>query len=335
MYQVSILVPIYNVEKYIERCVRSLMEQTYSDIQYVFVDDCSPDRSKDILEKVISEYPDRAKKALIISHNNNRGLSASRNTAVAHATGEFLCHVDSDDYIEKDAIENLVKRQHQTDADIVTGLALIEKQGEKSIVDFREFTSKQDMILDVIKPTLRHTIWGRLIRRSIYLNNNIHATVGTNVGEDVQVLPCLFYYAHKYAFFYGLVYHYNCENENSYVYSTEDINKLCYRGEQDVKSYLIVRDFFRDKDGLFYSQAESGVSLFVQILMYNYIQVRDRKNFNKIRLIYNQLNTNYKGIGTWYSLHQKTGYQYDYCCLTASLFQWLRSNYNKLNNKQQ
>ena len=87
---VSILVPIYNVEPYIERCARSLFEQTYDNLEFVFVDDCTPDKSIQILETVITDYPNRAKQTRIIQHDHNRGLSATRNTLIYNSTGEFF-----------------------------------------------------------------------------------------------------------------------------------------------------------------------------------------------------------------------------------------------------
>ena len=123
---VSILVPIYNVDKYIERCMRSIFEQTYRDIEYIFVDDCATDNSIEILQNVIQEYPDRKEHIRIISHEKNRGLAAARNTSVNNCQTDFLMHVDSDDYLEKNAVELLVNKQKETNADIVSGCAFRE-----------------------------------------------------------------------------------------------------------------------------------------------------------------------------------------------------------------
>ena len=97
--KVSILVPIYGVEHYIEQCARSLFEQSYSDIEYIFVNDCTPDSSMDILKQVLSIYPNRKSQVRIIEHEHNQGLGAARLTATKAATGEAVMHVDSDDYI--------------------------------------------------------------------------------------------------------------------------------------------------------------------------------------------------------------------------------------------
>lgn len=96
---VSILVPIYGTEKYIERCTRSLFEQSYSNIEFVFVNDYTPDRSVEILKSILEKYPQQKSNTKIISHDKNRGVAAARNTLLDNATGDYVMWVDSDDYI--------------------------------------------------------------------------------------------------------------------------------------------------------------------------------------------------------------------------------------------
>ncbi len=99
--KVSIIVPIYNVEKYIERCAVSLFEQDFEDIEYIFVNDCTPDNSVEILEKVIEKYPNRKSHLKIVHHKENKGLGSARNTGLEQATGNYILHIDSDDWCEK------------------------------------------------------------------------------------------------------------------------------------------------------------------------------------------------------------------------------------------
>ena len=119
MPKVSIIVPVYGVEQYIERCARSLFEQTYMNIEYVFVNDVTPDKSIIILNQVTEDYPQRSKDVKIVTHSTNRGVSAARNTGLAAATGDYLLYVDSDDYLCKDAVEQLVNKAEEKNADIV------------------------------------------------------------------------------------------------------------------------------------------------------------------------------------------------------------------------
>ena len=117
--KVSMLVPIYGVEKFIERCAVSLFEQTYQNIEYIFVNDCTKDNSVVILKNVMERYPQRKPQVRIIEHEKNKGLAGARNTAVAAATGEFVMHVDSDDYVDKDIVKKTILSQKKVDADIV------------------------------------------------------------------------------------------------------------------------------------------------------------------------------------------------------------------------
>ena len=116
---VSILIPVYQVEDYIERCARSAFEQTYQNLEFVFVDDGSTDSSIYVLKSVINDYPDLKDHIRIIRHPENRGLAAARNTAIKSCHGDFVMHVDSDDWLEPDAAELLVRRQQETEADII------------------------------------------------------------------------------------------------------------------------------------------------------------------------------------------------------------------------
>ena len=119
MVKVSILVPVYGVERYIENCAVTLFEQTYENIEYVFVNDSTKDRSMEILHEVMERYPLRRDNVHIITHEVNRGLGAARKTALLNATGDFVMHVDSDDSLSLDAVEMLVDKAIQTGADVV------------------------------------------------------------------------------------------------------------------------------------------------------------------------------------------------------------------------
>ena len=105
--KVSVIVLIYKVEKYIERCARSLFCQTMQDIEYVFVNDCTPDCSIQILQSVIDEYPQRKSDIKIISHEKNMGSGVARNTGLEVADGEYIIYCDGDDWVDPDMYEKL------------------------------------------------------------------------------------------------------------------------------------------------------------------------------------------------------------------------------------
>ena len=245
MISVSILIPVYNVAPYIERCARSLFEQTYSDLEIIFVDDCSPDDSVAILERIVSEYPGR--RVRIIRHERNRGLAAARNTAVANAEGKFITHVDSDDWLEPNAVELLMKRQRETGADIVSCNAFAHFADKTELLLEPVYPDKESMIRSVIQMNLDHVIWRRLILRTLYTDNGISAFEGTDIGEDHYTLPRLVFYAGSFAVVDAPLYHYNCFNAGSYMRSTSSSFSI-RRYFSDCGSCLILYDFFERMD---------------------------------------------------------------------------------------
>lgn len=105
--EISVVVPIYNVAQYIERCAHSLFAQTYKDIEYIFVDDCSPDNSIELLKKVLLFYPQRKKYVHIYAHEKNQGLVAARQTGISHVKGKYIICFDSDDWVNTDIVQLL------------------------------------------------------------------------------------------------------------------------------------------------------------------------------------------------------------------------------------
>lgn len=281
MYCVSVLVPVFRVEKYIARCARSIFEQTYQNLDIVFVDDNSPDRSIFIIKKVLSDYPDRVQQVRIIKHNNNRGLSAARNTAVNNCIGEFLIHVDSDDYLAQNAVELLVDAQKRSDADIVMGSAILLKTLKQNVISSINYENQIEMTRDMCRLTLSHTVWAKLIRKFLYVKHNIHAKEGVNVGEDLQVVPKLSYFASKVVSIDNIVYYYDCTNENSYtnVDSKDNFNKAETKLLQDLESAKIIRDFFENKNPIFKEQTNNNLLVLYGDLLLLYIRHRKKNDF--------------------------------------------------------
>lgn len=241
-YLVSILVPVYNVEKYIARCAISLFEQTYDNIEYIFVDDCGTDDSIKVLNNVIGRYPNRRNYIRIVKHQYNRGLAAARNTAVEEASGDFLLHVDSDDWLKTDAVEKLVKKQQEDDYDIVLfemnqffTFGIIPNY-RLSVKDARELCLKQ------LSREISSYVWAEFIRRSLYIDNDIKCIEGLNMGEDYSVSPRLAYFANKVVMLHEPLYQYNRLTESSY---TAKFNEDNARQVLDILS--ILNTFFKDK----------------------------------------------------------------------------------------
>lgn len=214
--KVSILVPVYGVEKFIKQCAESLFEQSYANIEYVFVDDCTVDNSIAILQQVLCDYPNRKSQVKIIRHPINRGLGAGRKTALAASTGNFVLNVDSDDYLMPDAVETLVRAQQTTGADIVTGAYLaLFPDGSMAEKRYQGFCKEETLKLLLIQNTLLPHIWARLIRRTIYTDHNINAVENINMAEDYALTPRLVFAARHITYADKAVYVYRQNSPSS------------------------------------------------------------------------------------------------------------------------
>lgn len=216
-YKISVMVPIYKVELFLERCVRSLFEQTLDDVQYIFVDDCSPDQSMDILISILKEYPQRAPHTTILHHKQNRGLSAARGTAMKVARGEYLYHCDSDDWAESTMLEKMYNRITEENADILIAGVIFENiKGActKIIQKAPVFCTPHQVLSLVLKRKLVSFQPNKLIRHSLYTSNNIDFPDSIDYGEDGYAISRLLFYAQKVVFIPEAFYHY-CYNPAS------------------------------------------------------------------------------------------------------------------------
>ena len=222
MAKVSVIVPIYNVERYIERCVRSLMEQTLDDIEYIFVDDCTPDRSMDVLEKVLKEYPQRRKYIKIIHQKKNTGSATVRNTGLENATGDYIIHCDSDDWVDKNMYEAMYLKAKESRADIVA-TDYYEEHLKRTIVRKQACPDNSiGSIKKMLSGDLHCGVWNKLVKREIYQANDIHFPNGINMWEDVLTTIPLFYHASKIVYLPEAYYHYVQYNPDSYTKSMKE-----------------------------------------------------------------------------------------------------------------
>lgn len=219
MYPISVIIPIYKVEQYIEKCARSLFEQTLSSIEFIFVDDCSPDHSVDILRSVLNNYPNRILHTKIIRHNNNRGLAAARNTGRIVAQGEYVISCDSDDWVEPNMYESMYKKARQTNADIVICDWMQVYQNSSKRIYVNPPANNMDCIAALLSGRMHGSVCNKLIKRELYTKYNIVNIEGVNYCEDLFVTYKLFYYAHSIAYINQPFYNYRQINSNSYTSS--------------------------------------------------------------------------------------------------------------------
>lgn len=241
--RISILVPVYGVEKYIERCAVSLFEQTYEDIEYIFVDDCSPDGSIDVLRNVMSRYPAREKQVRIIRHEGNMGLGAARATAMEAAQGEYVMFVDSDDFISRDAAEVLMSAIESSGADIADGGFVYYTGTENDAVYHPSHDTAEVFLRKVlIQNIVAHAMWARLIRRKLFTDNDIKFQKGINHAEDYSVLPRVLFGARRIVTD-SIVYYYRIDRASMFSNGMSMKNLISY-----LKANGMVYRFFASHD---------------------------------------------------------------------------------------
>ena len=217
--KVSVLVPFYKVEKYVGRCVESLFKQSYQNIEYVFVDDCSPDRSLEIINQYIVQFgvTERCK---ILAHKNNQGICASRNDCLDNMTGDYFLFVDSDDYIEIDMVESLLKAALEIDADI-SGCGYVEEYEDHAVEYPQKYTNDYNEMLKAITILkLKGVMWKLLIRSSIVKDNHVRFMPEKNMVDDYLFCCQVFYYSKRFAGVNRCLYHYVQYNPNNYSHIT-------------------------------------------------------------------------------------------------------------------
>ena len=214
--KVSILVPVYGVEKFIRQCAESLFSQSYTNLEFVFVDDCTPDNSIAVLQEALRDYPARKNQVRIVRHQTNRGVGAARKIALATATGDFVLSVDGDDYLLPDAVDTLIKIQGETEADIVTGSYFsLFPDGTIKEMCYQTLDKPKTLKLQLAQNTIPPCIWGRLIRRSVYTDNRIDTVEGINMAEDYGLTPRLIFAARRIAYTNKAIYIYRQNSPTS------------------------------------------------------------------------------------------------------------------------
>jgi len=205
--QVSILVPIYNVSQYIERCAHSLFRQTFQHIEYIFVNDATPDDSIEKLQKVIECYPNRQKQVKVIHNTVNQGIGESRNTAINNSEGKYLLFVDSDDYIESNMVEQLYDKIETKQADIAVCDFFIENK-KKSVVGIDEvFNGVEERLSNILKTTSTYT-WNKLVRKDLYYHKDFKMPKGLRYCEDISLVVQLYFLTDKVVKVNKPLYHY-------------------------------------------------------------------------------------------------------------------------------
>jgi glycosyltransferase involved in cell wall biosynthesis len=182
MPAVSVIIPVFKVELYIERCARSLFQQTLGDIEYIFVDDCSPDRSIAIVRDVLEDYPERKNQVRFYHMSKNSGLAAVRYYGYTVATGDYVIACDSDDDVDTSAYQRMYDVATTNDLDIVLCDYWAVKDGIQTAKSM--YSQPGTEVDSLLVGKTMGSLWCRMFRRSLL--NGVEAAVGA-MSEDLVI----------------------------------------------------------------------------------------------------------------------------------------------------
>lgn len=211
MKQVSVIIPNYNSEKYIQRCLDALLNQEYKVDEIIVVDDCSTDKSKEI----IKQYTEKYDNIFLAENEVNRGVAFSRNRGIELAKSEYIMFCDPDDWYENYAVKKLTDYQKEYDADYVVAGYYITNDNEKKVeIKYNELFHNSIVDKDTCIAYMPITSSAKLIKKSIFTEHNLKYPEGIKNCEELPVIPVAAYWAEKVVYIDQCIYNYY-QRENS------------------------------------------------------------------------------------------------------------------------
>lgn len=204
MIKVSIIVPVYNVEKYLTRCLESLVNQTEKDIEIIIVNDGSPDNSQEIIDQYTKKY------SFIKSYiKENGGLSDARNYGLERAKGQYIMFIDSDDYIEKQMVEKMLQCAQKNKSDIVVCNIMDEYEKTGTAKEYFNYIPKETTNIFENKQILfnRFAAWNKLYNKNLFKSKDMRFEKG-KIYEDLRLILKLYIKSEKISYVKDSLYHY-------------------------------------------------------------------------------------------------------------------------------
>ena len=280
MPEVSVIVPVYNVEKYLEKCLNSLVNQTLENIEIIIVNDGTKDNSEEIIKKFIEKYP----KKIVYLKKENGGLSDARNYGIPYAKGEYIAFLDSDDYVEKDIYKVMYELAKKENSDMVVCDFLWEYPNKVREDIGQVYKGKKEMLEKV-----RVVAWNKLIRKSILEKTQIQFPKGLRY-EDVEFTYKLIPHLNKVSFLKKPYIHY-IQRENSISNVQNERTKEIFTVLDDVIAYYKENNFYDEyKDELEYIYAR--YLLCSSLLRMVKIQDKETRK-NMLKITWENLNTKF------------------------------------------
>lgn len=284
---VSVIVPVYNVEDYLDKCLKSLVNQKFDNYEVIVVNDGSPDNSQEIIDKYVKKYPSK----IIGYKKKNGGVSSARNYGLKKAKGTYVTFVDSDDYVAANYLGTLYKEIVSTDSDIVVCDMYKTFPDRKEIMQCKANAS-DDIIKDIMLSM--PACWNKIYKKSLFVDNDIYFPE-IAYGEDLATIIRLVVSSKKISYVNKALYYY-VQRDNSVMNQIKynPKNSDMFKSLDVIKNYFITKEIYNDyKDEIEYLYIEHLLHAYV-LRVYKYKEGRNgiRQAIKVVKDNYNNWNKN-------------------------------------------
>ena len=314
MAKISIIIPVYNAEKYISRCLDSILNQTFKDIEIICINDNSYDNSVSVLK----EYSQKDKRIKVFDNTENIGAALSRNTGIDNAKGEYIYFIDSDDYIDSNYLENMLSVIEKEKCDIILNLSILSESHGNSVLykhpSMPEINPRGEYLdkISVIHNTPCF-IWARLFRRSFL--DKYHLRYIDTHADDVVFNTIVNMYCQKTFVFFGENYHYTVNNEGM----TGQVTASDIKDLEHIKAYSKIYDYLKEHDKL-----DNRLKLF---RVYPFFKVDTEEKFDFYKIFFEKIKDNFLKNENIYNELER---YFAYSLLNSSDYEEYLKNYNKV-----
>lgn len=306
---ISIIVPVYKVEKYLVACIESILLQTYTNFEVIIVDDGSPDNCGIICD----EYSQKDNRLKVI-HQKNQGVVVARGNALKMAKGDFLTFVDSDDVIAKTFLSDTLQKAMETNADIVWTDFFENESIVHSIPDNVALGNLCQVMSSLISDDIKGYIWNKLIKRSFFINCQIKTDADCTMMEDKYIMLQLLSNNPRMAYIQNPLYHYNVRPNSA-------TNTGIHPFIKALPNIKHMYDYLKINPILWHQQRKNfyTFAMRVKFTILSELGIEEARNFMSFA---------HKSI-TYYPLPLKTSFFYWICFNIRLLGDWLYTFHNK------
>ena len=312
MAKISVIIPVYNAEKYISRCLESVINQSYKDFEVICIEDKSKDNSLDILR----EYAKKDNRIKVIENFENKGAALTRNVGIDAAAGDYIYFIDADDYIDEKYLECMIEKIEKENCNIVLNLSIVnETNGTETLYKHPSMPDIKEGCID--KFTSIHDapcfIWARMYRKA-FLNKYNLRFLNTH-ADDVVFNTITTIYGEKTYVFFGEKYHYTV-NDTGMTGQAETSNS---KDLNHIKAHSMIYDFLKERKML-----DDKLKLF---RVYTFIKVDTEEKFNFYKSFFEKIETDFRRNENIYNEMEK---YFAYSLLNSSNYDEYLKNHNKI-----